>query len=94
MAQTDTVKRIKSICDEFDRRMEEVGLATARLEVAKALAECEASKSIPAVLEVSSIECNCKEMSEQEVRDISSFSWICPAHGYKTWQIACYKTDN
>ena len=44
MKQSDIVKRIKSICDEFDSHMIEVGLAIARLELAKALAECEAAQ--------------------------------------------------
>jgi hypothetical protein len=41
MNQSDTVKRIESICKEFDNRVEVVGLAIARLELAKALAESE-----------------------------------------------------
>ncbi len=42
--QTDMIKRIESICGEFDSRMEEVGISMARLELAKALASCEASQ--------------------------------------------------
>ena len=38
---SDTVKRIKSICEEFDSRIETVGVAISRLELAKALAENE-----------------------------------------------------
>ena len=44
MTQSGIVKRIESICDEFDSRVEEVGLAIARLELAKVLAECEAAQ--------------------------------------------------
>ena len=44
MNQSDVVKRIESICQEFDSRINEVGLAIARLELAKALAECEAAQ--------------------------------------------------
>jgi len=44
MNQSDVVKRIESICQEFDSRVNEVGLAIARLELAKALAECEAAQ--------------------------------------------------
>jgi transcription initiation factor TFIIIB Brf1 subunit/transcription initiation factor TFIIB len=39
---SNTTKRIESICGEFDIRMEQVGGAIARLELAKALAENEA----------------------------------------------------
>jgi len=39
---SDTTKRIESICGEFDVRVGQVGLAIARLELAKALAENEA----------------------------------------------------
>uniref|UniRef100_A0A6M3K9D9 Uncharacterized protein n=1 Tax=viral metagenome TaxID=1070528 RepID=A0A6M3K9D9_9ZZZZ len=45
MTQSDIVKRIESICYEFDSRVEAVGLAVARLELAKALAECEEVQS-------------------------------------------------
>ena len=43
MKQSDIVKRIKSICDEFHSRVIEVGSVIAHLELAKALAECEAA---------------------------------------------------
>lgn len=48
MLQSDVVKRIESICEEFDSRVAEVGLAIARLELAKALAENEAAQQPPA----------------------------------------------
>lgn len=41
---TEIMKRIKEICDEFDARAEQVGIAIARLELAKALAESEANQ--------------------------------------------------
>ena len=41
MNQSEVVKRIKGICDEFDSRAEEMGLPFARKELAKALAEKE-----------------------------------------------------
>ena len=44
MSQSDVVKRIEEICNEFDSRVETVGLAIARLELAKALAEAEAAQ--------------------------------------------------
>ena len=37
-------KLIESICEEFDGRVAEVGVASARLELAKAFAEYEASQ--------------------------------------------------
>lgn len=40
--QSSIVKRIKEICDEFDDRVNSVGLSFARAELAKALAETEA----------------------------------------------------
>jgi len=43
--QTAMIKRIGFICGEFDSRREEVGTSIARLELAKALASCEASQS-------------------------------------------------
>ena len=41
MDQSEFEKRIKEICKEFDERVEDVGLAQARAELAKALAEAE-----------------------------------------------------
>lgn len=41
MTQSEFVKRIEEICIEHDARVEKVGWAIARLELAKALAECE-----------------------------------------------------
>jgi len=38
---SDTENRIKTICDEFDERVEKIGLKDARLEIARALAESE-----------------------------------------------------
>ena len=38
---SETVSRIKSICDEFDGRVETVGAYHARAEIAKALADIE-----------------------------------------------------
>ena len=38
---TKIVKRIESICHEFDARAESLGVAFARLELAKALAKSE-----------------------------------------------------
>ena len=42
MNQSDIVKRIAKICNEFDIRLATVGVEVARLELAKAFAECEA----------------------------------------------------
>jgi hypothetical protein len=44
MDQHKVVTRIEEICKEFDARVEVVGLAIARLELAKALAEAEAAQ--------------------------------------------------
>lgn len=44
MDQSEIVKRTEEICNEFDSRLEVVGIAAARLELAKALAEREASQ--------------------------------------------------
>ena len=44
MYPSDIVKRIESICEEFDSRVEDVGLVTARLELAKALANAESAQ--------------------------------------------------
>ena len=44
MNQSEVVARIEEICKEFDSRVEVVGLAIARLELAKALAESEAAQ--------------------------------------------------
>ena len=44
MSQTKVIKRIEEICNEFDARMKVVGVAIARLELAKALAESEAAQ--------------------------------------------------
>jgi len=44
MNKSDVIKRIESICQEFDSRVEGVGLAIARLELAKVLAECESTQ--------------------------------------------------
>ena len=44
MNQLEVVTRIEEICEEFDSRVEVVGLAIARLELAKALAEAEAAQ--------------------------------------------------
>jgi len=43
--QTEIIKRIEEICDKFDIRVTEVGMPLARIELAKAFAECEASKT-------------------------------------------------
>jgi len=43
-AQSEIAKRIESICNEFDSRVIDVGLSFARLELAKVLAETEASQ--------------------------------------------------
>jgi hypothetical protein len=43
MNQTEIVKRITSICAEFDAREKQVGIKFARLELARAMAENEAS---------------------------------------------------
>jgi hypothetical protein len=43
--QSKIIKRIEQICIEFDARVEVVGLAIARLELAKALAEAEERKN-------------------------------------------------
>ena len=45
MSQSEIVKRIEEICNEFDARLKIVGVAIARLELAKALAEYEAAQS-------------------------------------------------
>lgn len=42
-AQSETIKRIEEVCNEFDERMKSVGVAIARLELAKALVESEIS---------------------------------------------------
>lgn len=44
MNQSKVVARIEEICKEFDGRVGVVGLAIARLELAKALAESEAAQ--------------------------------------------------
>ena len=59
MSQSDTVKRIEEICKEFDSRVPVVGLAIARLELAKALAESEAAQQ-PLVVDVAEV-CDCGE---------------------------------
>ena len=45
MNQSETVKRIESVCKEFDSRVNDVGLAIARLELAKAMVEHEAESA-------------------------------------------------
>ena len=52
MNQSHIVKRIQSICEEFDARVLQVGLAIARLELAKALAECEANETLEKIRKV------------------------------------------
>lgn len=44
MSQHKVILRIEKICKEFDDRVEVVGFAIARLELAKALAESEAAQ--------------------------------------------------
>ena len=46
MSQSDIVERIEEICNEFDIRLVTVGVKVARLELAKAFAECEASQKV------------------------------------------------
>lgn len=52
MKQSETVKRIQSICEEFDSRVLQVGLAVARLELAKALADREADTRLEKIRKV------------------------------------------
>lgn len=42
-SQSRIIKRTKEICDEFDARVNTVGISFARLEIAKVLAETEAN---------------------------------------------------
>ncbi len=44
MDQSQIINRIEGICNEFDIRVEAVGVNVARLELAKAFAECEATQ--------------------------------------------------
>jgi len=39
--QTEIIKRVEEICNEFDIRVNSAGVNIARLELAKALATCE-----------------------------------------------------
>lgn len=46
MSQSNIIKRIEEICNEFDNRVTKVGLTIARLELAKAFAEAESAQPL------------------------------------------------
>jgi translation initiation factor IF-3 len=64
-----TIQRIEEICQEFDSRLPEVGLAIARLELAKALAEAEKASPDVVVIEPSGPLAICRKADYDKLQD-------------------------
>ena len=82
MTQSEIVKRIEEICGEFDGRVAKVGLAVARLELAKVVAEGELdykdmrkfqAKFIEADQECDSLRIQLSELTMQRDRLLAMF---------------------